>query len=151
MKLANIQTLSEALRKAVQEKVARILEKEVANFYHNNAARFERAAELDRIYIPKTRQTVCDNNLNREERQRCSEESEQTMKKGSDILRTHAISGEEFPALQVDAYRAAGIRTAVPGTSIQVRRISLPPDEIGDEFSSERSFTSSCRPKRVCC
>jgi hypothetical protein len=52
------------------------------------------------------------------------------MKKEADSLRARAIAGEEFATLQADAYRVAGIKSAAPSTSISVRRISLPPDQI---------------------
>jgi hypothetical protein len=131
MKLARIQTLSQALRKMVREKVSQIPESEVEDFYHNNTARFEKA-ELDRIYIPRTRQAQadCDSNLNDEESQKCSQASEQTMKKEADMLRARAMAGEEFSVLQAHAYRVAGIKSAAPGTSISVRRISLPPGQV---------------------
>ncbi len=130
MKLARIQILSQALTKAVREQVAQIPDKDVEEFYHKNTARFEKA-ELDRIYIPKNRQTriACDK-LTGDERQRCSQESEQTMKKEADNLRKRVIAGEEFVVLQADAYRMAGIKSAAPGTNMSVRRISLPPGQV---------------------
>jgi hypothetical protein len=130
MKLARVQILSQSLTKAVREQVAQIPNKDVEDFYHKNTARFEKA-ELDRIYIPKTRQTptACDK-LTDEEKQSCSQESEQTMKKEVERLRERAIAGEEFVALQADAYRIAGINSAAPGTNMSVRRISLPPDQV---------------------
>jgi hypothetical protein len=130
MKLARIQILSQALTKAVREQVAQIPDKDVEDFYHKNTARFEKA-ELDRIYVPRTRQTpvTCDK-LTDDERQRCSQESEQTMKKEAESLRERAIAGEEFVALQADAYRIAGIKSAAPSTNMSVRRISLPPDQV---------------------
>jgi hypothetical protein len=131
MKLARIQILSQALRKAVQAKVAQIPNRDVEDFYRSNAARFEKA-ELDRIYIPKTRQTAaaCDNKLTDDERKGCSQESDQTMKMEADRLRERAIAGEEFAVLQTDAYHTAGIKSPTPGTNMWVRRISLPPDQI---------------------
>ena len=130
MKLARIQILSQALRKAVQEKTSQISNKDVEDFYRGNSARFEKA-DLDRIYVPRTRQTpsVCENILTDDEKQKCSQESEQTMRKEADTLRTRAIAGEEFAALQAQAYLTAGIKSAAPGTSMSVRRISLPPDQ----------------------
>jgi hypothetical protein len=130
MKLARARILSQALTKAIREQVAQIPDKDVEDFYDNNKARFEKV-ELDRIYIPKNRlpPVACDK-LTDDEKKRCSQESEQTMKKEADSLRERAIAGEEFAALQADAYRIAGIKSAAPGTSMLVRRISLPPDHV---------------------
>jgi hypothetical protein len=131
MRLARIDILSRALRKAVQDKTSQISDKDVEDFYRNNAARFEKA-DLDRIYIPKARQTqsTCKTGLAVEEKQKCPQESEQTTRKEAEALRARALAGEEFAALQAEAYLKAGDKSAAPGTSMSVRRISLPPDQV---------------------
>lgn len=130
MKLARIQILSQALKKAVQTKVAHIPDTDVQDFYDKNKARFEKA-ELDRLSLPRNRQTLadCANKLADAEKQKCSTEPDQMIKEEADSLRQRAIIGEDFAVLQADAYRVAGITTASPSTSMWVRRISLPPDQ----------------------
>jgi hypothetical protein len=131
MRLARIQVLSQELKEAIQEKAALVSDKEVEDYYRNNVARFEKA-EIDRIYIPKTQQTlsVSDNRLSEDDRQKRSRESEQVMKEEAENLRARAGAGEDFAKLQAEAYQAAGIRSAVPNTSMVIRRISLPTSQV---------------------
>jgi hypothetical protein len=131
MKLARIQILSQELKKAIQEKVSQISDKDLEDYYHNNIARFEKA-EMDRIYVPKTQQkaSASDKNLSDDDRQKRSQESEQTMKEEADNLRARAVAGEEFTKLQADAYQVAGIKSAPPNTSLGIRRSSLPPNQV---------------------
>jgi len=113
MKVARIQILSKALIKAIEEKVSQISDKDIENYYRDNAARFE-TAEVDRIYIPKTAHAPA---------------AEQTMKEEADRLYARAIAGEEFSKLQAEAYLLAGFKSAVPNTSLKIRRVSLPPNQ----------------------
>jgi hypothetical protein len=130
MKLARIQVLSKALDKAIQEQASQISDKDIEDYYHNNTARFEKA-EMDRIYVPRTRQSPAafDKKPSDADRQERSEELEQTMKEEADSLHARAVAGEEFTKLQADAYQVAGIKSAAPGTSIGIRRTSLPPTQ----------------------
>jgi hypothetical protein len=52
------------------------------------------------------------------------------MKEEADNLRARAVVGEEFTKLQADAYQVAGINSAVPNTSMRIRRTSLPPNQV---------------------
>ena len=97
MKLARIQVLSKALDKAIQEQASQISDKDIEDYYHNNTARFEKA-EMDRIYVPRTRQSPAafDKKPSDADRQERSEELEQTMKEEADSLHARAVAGEEF-------------------------------------------------------
>jgi hypothetical protein len=130
MRLARIQILSQELKKAIQEKVSQVSDKDIKDYYDNNTVRFEKV-EIDRIYVPKTQQSLSasDKNLSGADRQRLSHESEQVMKQEADNLRARAVAGEEFTTLQADAYRVAGIKSAAPNTSMVIRRSSLPPNQ----------------------
>lgn len=131
MKLARIQILSQNLKKVIQEKASQISEKDIEDYYHNNTARFEKA-EVNRIYVPKTQQSpsASDLKLSDADRQKRSQESEQKMKEEADNLRARAVAGEAFAKLQANAYQVAGIRSAVPNTSMGIRRTSLPPTQV---------------------
>jgi PPIC-type PPIASE domain len=131
MKLARIQVLSRDLKKVIQEKASQISEKDIEDYYHDNAARFEKA-EVERIYVPKAQQVPLPSSkmLSDADKQKCSQESEQTMKEEADSLRARAVAGEEFSKLQADSYQAAGIRSAAPATSMVIRRVSLPPNQV---------------------
>ena len=130
MKLARIQILSQDMKKVIQEKVSQISEKDIEDYYHDNIARFEKA-QVDRIYVPKNQQppSASDKKQSDADSQDRSQGSEQTIKDEADNLRARAVAGEEFPKLQADAYRVAGIRSAAPTTSMVIRRTSLPPSE----------------------
>jgi hypothetical protein len=114
IRIARIQILSKALTKAIQEEASQISNGDIESYYRDNAARFE-TAEMDRIYIPKTGQALT---------------SEQTMKDEADHLYARALSGEEFSKLQAEAYLLAGIKRAVQSTSIRIRSVSLPPNQV---------------------
>jgi hypothetical protein len=130
MKLARIEVLSKELKKAIQDKVSEISDKDIEDFYNNNTARFDKA-ELERIYVPKTRQlpAASDQKPSDADRRERSQESEQTMKEEADNLRARAAAGEKFAELQADAYQVAGIKSAAPSTTITIRRTSLPPNQ----------------------
>ena len=130
IELARIQVLSQNLKRLIQEEASQISDKEIEDYYRDKPAKFERA-EIDRIYIPRVQQLLQisggkDMDANSQIRQ---QESEQTMKKEADSLWTRAIAGEDFSNLQADAYRMAGIKSALPNTSMVIRRISLPPNQ----------------------
>jgi hypothetical protein len=131
MKLAHIQVLSKELKKAILEKVSQISNKDIEDYYNHNMARFENA-EMDRVYVPKTRQpsAASDKRLGDADSRERSQESEQSMKEEADTLYARAVAGEEFAKLQADAYQVAGIKSAAPNTSIRIRRTSLPPSQV---------------------
>ncbi len=128
MKIARIQVLSQAMKKVIQERASQISDQEINDYYANNATRFEKA-EMDRIYVPRSRQllSVSENHL-RDDRQAGPQEPGQAMKKEAENLRARAVAGEDFAKLQADAYQVAGIRSMPPNTTMEVRRTSLPPN-----------------------
>jgi len=131
MRLSRIQVLSQDLKKVIQEKASQISDKDVEDYYNTNTAKFEKA-EMDRIYIPKSQQalSVSDKKLTDGDTQMHSQDSEQTMKEEADNLRARAVAGEEFTKLQADAYQVARIKSTAPNTSMVIRRISLPPNQV---------------------
>ena len=114
MRIARIQILSKLLTKAIQEEASQISNSDIESYYRDNALTFE-TAEMDRIYIPKTGQTFV---------------SEQTMKQEAERLYARAYAGEGFSKLQAEAYLLAGIKSGVQSTSIRIRRVSLPPNQV---------------------
>jgi len=110
MRLARIQVLSQELKKVMQERASQISEEEIEEYYHANIQKFEKA-EIDRIYIPKSLLT------------------KEIANEDAESLRTRAIAGEQFDKLQAAAYQTAGIKSAIPNTSLVVKRTSLPPNQ----------------------
>jgi hypothetical protein len=131
MKLARIQVLSQNLKRVIQEKASEISDKDIEAYYRNNTARFEKA-DVDRVYVPKSQQplSALDKKLSGADRQKRSQESEQTMKEEADNLRVRAVAGEEFTKLQANAYQVAGIKSVAPNTSMGIRRASLPANQV---------------------
>jgi hypothetical protein len=117
MRVARIDVLSKEVKAVIQERASQISEKDIEDYYRHNTARFEKA-QMDRVYIPKAAHTL-----------QASRESDQTTEAEAANLRARAIAGEGFASLQEDAYRTAGIKDHAPPTSIEVRRISLPPNQ----------------------
>jgi len=131
MKLAHVQVLSQELKKSIQGKVFRISDKDIEDYYRGNIAKFEKA-EMERIYVPKTRQLlpVSGDKLSDAGRQQRSSESEQAMKDVAYNLRARALAGEAFATLQADAYTAAGVKNANSNPAVSLRRTSLPPNQV---------------------
>jgi len=130
MRVARIEVLSRELKRVLQEKASQISDKDIDEYYNNNLARFEKA-EVDRIYVPKTQQppSNSDQSFSIPDRQKRSEQSEQTMKEEADKLHARAVAGEEFIKLQVEAYQVAGIKGGTLNTSMEIKRASLPPNQ----------------------
>jgi hypothetical protein len=130
MQVARIEVLSQDLKRVIQEKASRISDKDIEDYYRNNTARFEKA-EMDRIYVPKAQQlpSNSDKKLSDADSQKRAQESEQMMKKEADNLRARAVAGDEFIKLQAEAYQVAGIKSAAPNTSMDIRSTSLPPNQ----------------------
>jgi len=131
MKLARVQVLSQELNKALQEKAGQISDKEIEDYFHNNASKFEEA-DMERIYIPKVKQpSAADTKLSDEEQQKRTTESEEAMKAEADKLHARAVAGEDFGKLESDAFQAAGITGGSPSALMgKVRRTTLPPNQV---------------------
>jgi hypothetical protein len=129
IRLARIKVLSQDLKRAVQAETSQISERDIEEYYYDNATKFEKAV-IDRIYIPKTQQqSFVSDKLSGVDRQERLQESEQVMKEAADNIHARAVAGEEFMKLQVHAYQVAGMKTSAPPTSLAIRRISLPANQ----------------------
>jgi len=128
MRLARISVLQQELNRVLQEKAGDISDKDIEDYYHANAAKFEEA-EMERIYIPKNKQgTPPDPKASAAERQKLTDESEAAMKAEADKLHSRAAASDDFNKLQGEAYDAAGIKNNSPNASMgKVRRATLPP------------------------
>jgi hypothetical protein len=130
LRVARIKILSQTMKKAVREKASQIPEEKIEDYYHNNIVRFQEA-QIDRIYIPRIQkqQAALETEPSAIDSQKRLQESEERLRKEAERLRSRALAGEDFANLQVDAYRDAGITSAVPATSMSIRRISLPANQ----------------------
>lgn len=127
MELARIQILSTSLRKMVLSRVSEISEEDIATYYHNNVAQFEKA-QVERIYIPRSPRLLpaSDVKVSNSDGTGPDQDESQAMKDEAERLHARAVAGESFADLQAEAYAIAGIKNSPATTELWVRRISLP-------------------------
>lgn len=112
---ARLQILSQELVRQIQLEAANVPDKDIEDYYKSHARDFE-TANLERIVIP----------LHGEK-----DSSPDSMKSEAEQLRARAVAGEDFGALQKEAYRAAAMNgNTEPDPSLpKMRRRSLPPSQ----------------------
>jgi parvulin-like peptidyl-prolyl isomerase len=129
IKIGRIQVSAQELVKHLQEKSATISDKEVEDYYHNNGSSYQEA-DVQRLYIPRTKQPDAKEKLSDEEAKKRDQDSQDAMKKEAETLRARAAAGEDLDALQQEASTMAGLSTSTPNTKLgKVRRTTLPPDQ----------------------
>jgi hypothetical protein len=130
MKLARMQVAAQQLSQAIQQKAADVPDKDIEDYYNKNIAAYQQV-NLDRIFIPKTKQQEPSKvKLSDAETEKRKKDSEEAMKTEADKLRTRAAAGEDFGKLQAEAYQVAGFKTTPPQTKMtKVRRNTLPPTQ----------------------
>jgi PPIC-type PPIASE domain len=127
LKFTKMELLRIELQHSLEEQADKVSDAEVQDYYKKHAQDFEQAS-MQRIYIPKMRQSdIPKPGSTPEEVQKSREDSMAAMAKLADDLHARAAAGEDFDKLQKDAYEAAGMKTAVPPTlSPKVHRNNLP-------------------------
>ena len=131
---ARLQILSQELLRQIDEESAKITQAEVEEYYRGHHDEFE-TATMERIFVP-LRKLVSSpaDHASAHELDSTLQNSEGGMLKTANALQARAKSGEDFFALQKDAYEAAGMTDVPPNPSLgQMRRNSLPPGQ-GDAF-----------------
>jgi hypothetical protein len=125
MKFASLQILAQDFTRAVQKKAANIPDAELEQYYRNNQAKYEQA-ELQRIFVPKTKQhEPSPANASSQKPDAAAEET--AMKDLAGKLRQRAAAGEDFTKLQKEAFQAAGLKAAEPTVSLgKITRGNLP-------------------------
>ena len=126
MKVARVGVLTKELSQKVQDDAGHVSDQDVANYYHNNGPAFEEA-DLQRIFIPRTKQIADSKDKPAgDDVKKTQEESADAMKKVADGLRTRAAAGEDFDKLQEEGATAADFKGKPPTKLGKVRRTSLP-------------------------
>ncbi len=129
MKLMRIQIASQEYLKSLHDKAAQISDKDLQDYYDKNAANYQEA-DLERIYIPKTKQLTSKDNSNPDELKKERDASEAEMKKKADDMHARAVAGEDFNKLQAEAFETAGMKVQSPSTKLtKVREGNFPPDQ----------------------
>ena len=130
MRVARIGVLTKELSQSLQDEAGHISDKEIETYYHNNEAEFQEV-ELQRIFIPRSKQVVGKQGQagTTTPPRNKQQESEDAMKKLADALRARAAAGEDFDKLQDEAIAASGLKGKPPTKLGKIRRTSLPPDQ----------------------
>jgi len=133
LRVARVQIATQQLGHALQEKATQVPDKDIEDYYRNNSAAYDEAS-LERILIPKTRQTptpATKAKLSEAETKKREQDGEAAMKTKAEALRVRAAAGEPFSKLQDEAYVFAGLKTKPPNPTLgKVRRGNLPPSHI---------------------
>lgn len=142
VKLRTMQVLAEELQQDIQEKASNVPEADIEKYYNDHPENFEQY-NLDRIFVPRTKQAATElrneaekNEKLTEDQQKAKEaaekaeaaQNEQAMTKLADDLRARAAAGEDFLKLQKEAFEAAGMKIESPTVNLpSTRRTSLAP------------------------
>lgn len=139
VKFAKMQILTQELQRSTQEEAAKIPEADIAEYYKKNPEAYEQY-NLDRLFIPRTRQVEAENNdkdeklteeqqkAKDEQEKRKQAEGEEEMSQLAEKLRARAAAGEDIAKLQKEAFEAAGMKIDSPTVNLPtVRRTGLPP------------------------
>jgi hypothetical protein len=142
VKVLKMQILTQELQQKIQEEAAKISPEEIEKYYKEHADSYEQF-NLDRLFVPRTKQPDAEAKLEDEKNDKQSEEAqkakqaaekakveegEQAMTKLAESLRARAASGEDFAKLQKEAFEGAGMKMQSPTVNLpSVRRNTLPP------------------------
>ncbi len=143
VKFNRMQILTQVLQQKIQEDAAKVPDADIEKYYKDHPETFEQY-NVDRLFIPKTKQVENDakeeNEKDKdekptEEQQKAkqaeekakADEAEQSMTKLAEDLRARAAAGEDFVKLQKEAFEAAGMKIESPTVNLpNVRRSGLP-------------------------
>jgi bifunctional DNA-binding transcriptional regulator/antitoxin component of YhaV-PrlF toxin-antitoxin module len=134
----------------VQEKASQISDKDIEDYYNSKSADYEEA-DLQRIFVPRSQQSVSKVKLSAAAEKKRQQVSEETMRKEADKLHARAVAGEDFAKLQNEAYTLAALKGKAPSTKMDnVRRVGLPAaqtavmdlktGEISEVFSDQSGY-----------
>jgi peptidyl-prolyl cis-trans isomerase C len=137
-----MQILKNELTRHIQDEAANVPQADIKKYYDQNPEAYEQY-NLDRLFVPRTKQEPPETKEEREQDQKLSEdqqkakeaaekakaeENEQAMTKLAETLRARAAAGEDFIKLQKEAFDAAGMKIESPTVNLpKVRRTGLPP------------------------
>jgi hypothetical protein len=138
MKIVKMQILTQQLQRSVQEQADKVSDTEVEEYYKKNPEAYEQFS-IDRIFVPRYKQVEpekpSDEKLTDEQQkakeaadQAKREEGEKQLTELAKTLQERAAKGEDFAALQKEAFEAAGMKMDSPTINLpKVRRTGLPP------------------------
>ncbi|HEY6922442.1 MAG TPA: hypothetical protein VI653_03155 [Steroidobacteraceae bacterium] len=121
LRYARMQLLSQDLVQVLQNEAQNISAADIANYYDIHRPAFE-SATLERIFVPGSKRVAAGP----------AARNDADLQELAIMLRARAVAGESPEALQIEAFKAAGLAGAKPRTKIEnVLRDSLPPSHEG--------------------
>jgi hypothetical protein len=124
---ARLQILSQEMVRQIDEESAKIPKKQIADYYRDHSADFE-TATLERIFIPNRKREVSPADKDFPGAPARAHQSDAEINRLAENLRARAVAGENFLALQKEAYAAAGMTDVPPNSSLgQARPNTIPP------------------------
>lgn len=130
MKIMRVQVMNQQLQQALQEKAGDIPDKDIEDYYHQNALAYDEAS-LQRIFIPHSKQLAAPKvKLSEAETKKRQEDADAAMKTEAEALQKRAAAGEDFAKLQQEAFTFAGQKAKPPQTNMgKLRRNTLQADQ----------------------
>ncbi len=142
VKVLKMQILTRELQQNIQDEAAKIPPQEIEKYYQEHADTYEQL-NVDRLFVPRTKQAEPEAKLEDEKNEKLSEEAqkakqaeqktkadeaEQAMTQLAESLRARAAAGEDFVKLQKEAFAAAGMKIEPSTVNLpSLRRTGLPP------------------------
>jgi parvulin-like peptidyl-prolyl isomerase len=142
VKIMKMQILGKELQQKIQEDAAKVPPDEIEKYYKEHADTYQQF-NVDRLFVPRTKQPDAEAKLEDEKNDRLTEEAqkakqaeektrveegERAMSKLAESLRARAAAGEDFAKLQKEAFEAAGMKMQSPTVNLpSMRRTGLPP------------------------
>jgi hypothetical protein len=142
MKFTKMQILSQEVQQRITDDAAKVPPEEIEKYYKEHAEAFEQF-NLDRLFVPRTKQGEPEAKEEDEKDEKLSDEAkktkeseekaktdegEQAMAKLAQSLQARAAAGEDFAKLQKEAFDAAGMKIESPTVNLpNTRRTGLPP------------------------
>lgn len=126
---ARVQILSQELIRQIDDNSANVPAKDIEDYYQTHTSEFQ-SVTLERVFIPnrKRMEPLPKDKATPEALTAQKKESEQGMARLADQLRAKALAGADLPALQKEAYAAAGATDVPPNASLgRVYPGGLPP------------------------
>jgi len=140
LKVSRMQILTQMLQQDVQKQAADVPQEEIDKYYKEHSDTFEQF-NLDRMFVPRTKQPPAETKEEAEKDKTLSEEAkkakeaedkakadaaEREMTKMAESLRERAAAGEDFVKLQKEAFDAAGMKIESPTVNLpSMRRAGL--------------------------
>lgn len=140
MRLMRVQVMAQEFSKSLRDEASHVPEKDIQAYYDKNPENYQEA-DLERIYIPKTKQLPPKENQSPADAKKDRDESESAMKKEADDLYARAVKGEDFGKLQSEAFETAGMKVQSPATKLSKVKAA--------NFPSEQRVIFSLKPGSV--